>query len=221
MPSVPAYCARCDLVFTPAGGIRIENSFDVTMTDNIVTCPQCRRPAKFIEGRFNFVEDRIELVSGPPITRNILDRLGNLVRQAESGKISKQELASRAAELHEGLGAAIAYLVTRYPKTLLFVVALVSMLKACNPEVKLDLNRLVEQVVQTVEYNERLEASDAKGKDVQNEQSASHPEPSKHGASSKQDQIAHAKTPSSRRRDVNRKRRADLVERRKAFPRRK
>lgn len=114
------------------------------------------------------------------------------------------------------MGGAIAFLVTRYPKTLLFVITLVSMLKACNPQVKVDLNQLVDQVLEYAQQSELREpAPEGDQQHIEQEKAASDT-----GHSEKQDRITQKKAPSIRRRDVYKQRRSALRLRRKQFPRR-
>ncbi|UUP19520.1 hypothetical protein [Nitratireductor thuwali] len=220
MASIPGHCHHCGCIFDGRGGIHIENSSNITVSGSRMTCPNCGKMANLVDGTFNERAGRLELVSGPPITRDILSHLQHLVAAAEAGEITKEELATRAAELHEGVGSAIAYLVSRYPKTLLFVVSLVMMLKACNPQVKLDLNELVDQVVQKTRQTEGLHpALDAEGQDVKQHKTSSDSKPAENGPANKQDRISHNKPPSARRRVVNRGRRMELKRRRLQFPR--
>lgn len=104
MPSIPGYCARCDLVFAGTGGIHLENSRNITIRNSSMTCPKCGRPAKLAEGTFNATHDTLELVSGPPLTVEILEKLRDIAERARKQEITPTAAVQEAKELDVALG---------------------------------------------------------------------------------------------------------------------
>lgn len=62
MPAVPVQCPSCGYVGPAPGGIEIENSTGITVSDSIGTCPRCGSPAPFISGTYDHVPGLAHLI---------------------------------------------------------------------------------------------------------------------------------------------------------------
>lgn len=105
MPSIPAYCANCGYIWDGAGGIHIEGCWDVTLVDNKITCPRCGFPASMVDGTFNAVGDTLELISGPPLTLEILDKLRDISERVRSRQVAPEDAIQEAKAIHPEIGS--------------------------------------------------------------------------------------------------------------------
>jgi len=101
MPYLPAYCLQCDITFESAYLFE-PNGANNTVTNCYSKCPQCKEPAKVLEGNFTITpENRIDMKSGmPPITRSMLEKFDLLTRDAMRDNKPLPEYAIEASKIH-------------------------------------------------------------------------------------------------------------------------
>lgn len=235
MPTVPGYCSHCDLVFEGVGGIQIENSTNVRITNCRMSCPQCGRPAKLAEGTFNVRGDKFELLSGPPLTADILARLYDIAKRAQSSKITEKEAIREAKELNPVLGTLLERFLTLGLSALGTLLALIAVymqhqsIELQNESLALQKESLeIQKLDSNASGDFYRDALDLLEKQTRNLNLPSGPQRTQKRIDGKGDRLTKAETgkkpmvvkpKSKRRNDVNAQRRKELLERRKAFPR--
>ncbi|MDX8499875.1 hypothetical protein RFM99_15760 [Mesorhizobium sp. VK4C] len=222
MAGIPAHCDQCGWTFENRA-FDIRNASGIQISNVAINCPKCGGTARVLDGVWHEQGGGIELVDGPQKTKAIFAAFRELVEQAERGELTSKQVQKKAAELDEGIGRAVGMLIQRYPKSAFFVVALVAMLKYMHFETKLDVNQLVQQVIEYTELHSPAEAaSPSKTQEVQKEMPSSNAGPAENRSTEKHDRVLRQKPRSVERCQKNRRRRQELLERRRAFnPRRK
>lgn len=233
MPSVPGYCARCDLVFPGHGGIHIQNSQNITLRGNTLNCPTCGRPAKLMEGTFNATDDDFELIAGPPLTEDILRRFRDIAERARKREITPKQAIVEANEISPVLGSLLGrYLalgLTAVGVLVTLIAAYISFVALGYQKESLELQK-VDSKISGDFYADALK--ELKKQTMLLEQIAQIPAPPNSAArmEQKRDRLT-AETaakkpvaiekPSTRRAEVNKKKREDLKRRRMMFNPRK
>ena len=74
------YCRQCGAVFesNAFGFVDVRN---MTFTTVSVSCPNGHK-AKLLDGTFDFVGEGVQLIQGPPFTREVLNALVGMVASA-------------------------------------------------------------------------------------------------------------------------------------------
>lgn len=139
---VPAVCSHCGLVFRSM--IRVLGTMSVHSERSSQTCPRCGQMAEISEGTFFLVNDVLTAVQGPEVTKVALQKLQEIVEQAQSTGLSNDELAKQIAQVNPSLGAAIARNL-RLPVAFVVLVCLAA-IKSCTLNLNLDVNQLVDQL---------------------------------------------------------------------------
>jgi len=94
-----AVCPNCKTIFEDKG-IVIENSKNVTLSNNSTTCPKCRSRANYLDGTFNFDSKGVATVlSAPQFTIDILKIVKELIENTQNGKISPEEFHNEINKL--------------------------------------------------------------------------------------------------------------------------
>ncbi|WP_050043719.1 hypothetical protein [Bradyrhizobium sp. LTSPM299] len=139
--ALPSRCSNCGFVF-------ISNDFGATEStgaafiNNVTQCQRCGRPARVVDGKFDFVENAIRVVHAPQETIEILRVLQTALDEARQGKpeaevvstieASSPELAVAIKKKMSAGGALTALLLT--------------LLASCSNSTTLNWNQLVDQV---------------------------------------------------------------------------
>jgi hypothetical protein len=149
MARLPAYCQSCGCLFQSSYGIgRSGPVKNITFRGNLDQCPNCRQPARVLDGVFEAVGDVVRLIDGPQLTRDILEKFGALVAQAQRQQITPDDLEREATKLDPKLGEAVAKArasgVSFWTGILLLALAA---LHSCQLDAKLDLNRAFDQLI--------------------------------------------------------------------------
>jgi len=85
-----AVCLSCKLIFEDRG-IVIQDSTNVTLSNNSTTCPKCGSRAKYLDGTFNFDSNGIiSVLSAPQFTIDILNRIKSIVEDVQNRKITPE-----------------------------------------------------------------------------------------------------------------------------------
>ncbi|QDY99489.1 hypothetical protein FQ775_03380 [Nitratireductor mangrovi] len=101
MAGIPAYCTnrKCGAVFVN-NVINIKHSLNIRLSANFITrCPRCGSEARLVNGTFNERGKGLEFVSGPPLTKAILEHLRDIAQKAQSGEITPQEAIAEAGKI--------------------------------------------------------------------------------------------------------------------------
>jgi transcription initiation factor TFIIIB Brf1 subunit/transcription initiation factor TFIIB len=142
-------CANCGLVFE-SRIIAMEMSMG-TFENIGESCPRCHGTASILPGTFNEVGRGVEYVAGPASTKSAYDAFRDLIREAQDGGLTPRQVQERAAEIDPEIGQAVAKLMLRFPRTFVFIIAMVLIMRAMNLQPALDLNRLTDQIIEYVD----------------------------------------------------------------------
>lgn len=217
--SIVARCTKCGFTWETRDIFDVERGAAMTLDVVGTVCVRCEGYAEFLDGTWLGTDNSAILVDGPEQSRAIFATFKKLVDEARKGRLTAEQVQTRAAELNEGLGRAVGILMLRYPKTAVFIFALIAMLKYMNLETKVDVNDLVRQVIERVdsEHQSPGKASGGHLNDTQDKQPTSDSDTPKKGADQKQGRIGHQHKASQTRRNKNRAKRAALRKRREEF----
>ncbi|WP_163270462.1 hypothetical protein [Chelativorans alearense] len=215
MASIPGYCPYCGFIFDGSGGIHIENSLNVTVTGSRMTCPNCGQMAFLVDGTFSERGRGLELVSGPPLTRMILDQLQEIARKAQAQEITPEEVIQQAETIDPQLGKILKNVpLASVISIFIALVALYLSYEGNRSSSEFQTKALeilerqayaVEEVARSVRSSQEQEVHKTKRNRLAKPKSVKAPPSVKN---------------STRRRDVNKARREALKERRRMFPRR-
>lgn len=217
MASIPGYCPHCGCIFDGSGGIHIKNSVGVTVSRSRMTCPNCGRMANLVDGTFNERGQGLELVSGPPLTRVVLDQLNELARRAKADQVTPEKIIEEA----EAVAPEVARVLRRVPlsNVISIFLALVAIYMAYQDRqdsraFQQEVLDLLRTPIATVEET----VGDNLGPDASSPKPDRKPEPSPKQKFAVPPTVPKPK--SDRRRRVNRQRREELRQRRQNFPKR-
>lgn len=121
---------------------------------SITNCVRCGGPAEIADGHYGYTNAGLEFFGGPPLTRAIVDRLRKIAenarQKAKEGSLKTEELLAEVAdvspELAKKLRAKHAFPVVA------LILLLIWMIRSVNLDIKVDLNRLIDQAI---EYSEK------------------------------------------------------------------
>jgi hypothetical protein len=103
--------------------------------------------ADIVDGTFDATDGVLSMISGPALTRDILERFTGLIGRAAQKEISLDVLKKEATDLDPALGEAVSQILTKSPWALVILLLVASTLKSChfNVDAKVDLNQLWDQ----------------------------------------------------------------------------
>lgn len=104
MASIPGICPHCGHVFDGAGGIRIIGGGNNSFSGNKMRCPKCGKMGNLVDGVFNDKGNGLEIVSAPPLTYAVVERLRQIAREAKQGKITPEVAVQQVEAVDPTLG---------------------------------------------------------------------------------------------------------------------
>lgn len=215
MAHVPGFCRHCGHVFDGRGEISIENSTDITVVGGRTDCPRCGREANLVDGTFSERGAGLELVTGPPLTRAILAQLQEVARQVEAKEITPEEAVTQVETLDPALGRLLRKIP--YGTAITILLALITLYvtyegNRSSDSFQRELLNLLRQQPEAVEILAGRTVDPPRQTQEQAGKGYTQTETVK--------KVETSRAPSKRRRDVNKARRQELIERRRMFPRR-
>jgi hypothetical protein len=91
---VPAVCNNCGTIFP--SGFEAENARNITFSGcGAGPCPVCGGNGHIPDGVNNFIGNTIEFLTGPSRSANELQRLSDILRQAQKDKASTDEIVEK------------------------------------------------------------------------------------------------------------------------------
>ena len=98
MARIPAYCPRCKSIFpSPVGG---DDGALISISSVETNCPVCGNlNARVSEGLFATANNAITILSGPGLSRDILELFQGITKQFTEGTISKEEAQQQSRNL--------------------------------------------------------------------------------------------------------------------------
>lgn len=153
MTRVPAVCDSCGAFFPSP--IEASNSTNITFSGVAVgPCPRCGGNGHVPDGTYNFIENTIELLSGPQRSKNDLQRLAEILRSAQARGASAQEIKEQVRkEVPELKSLADALPKTR-AELYAFIAIILTILTLVLTEVrrgkdqKVEINQVINQITQ-------------------------------------------------------------------------
>lgn len=147
--TIPASCPNCGALFASRAFNISGNVGTLTLIGNKETCPFCGGWADIVDGVFTIANNVISVVSAPNITKQKLYAFERAVRAAYEAKTEPEHLAKEVEKIDPSFGQVVRNNIGKnknlYAATLLICLAAI---KSCSVdvEVKLDANRLIEQL---------------------------------------------------------------------------
>ncbi|MCV0395900.1 MAG: zinc ribbon domain-containing protein [Rhizobiaceae bacterium] len=223
MVAIPVYCPHCGNLFA-SRAIRISgNVRNLTLKGCRETCPRCGQMATMVNGVFDAADGVLTEIKASNFARPVLEEFAALLARTQLQQVSQGDLETQAAEIDPKLGKLVAAMGGKGIGVLgavLLVIMIVLQRCNFNLDVAVDMNRLVDQAVEYLEEHEEPGLRDV-GQDTESNHQPTDADPTGKSTKGKGPRVGHHKAPSTRRKDVNRKRRSDLKARRTQFPRRK
>ena len=217
--SIVARCGHCGFTWETSGLIGLGPGAAVNLGDVSTPCPKCGGTAKLLDGTWTGTNEGVVLSAGSAESQAIYATFKRLVEEARKGKLTPVQVQKQAAQLNEGLGYAVGLLIQRYPKTAVFIIALVAMLKVMNLETTVNVNDLVQQVIEYVD-TEQPATTDATGgqlKTAKQKKNSGNNSTTGDPSTQKHDRLRHEPRPSQTRRIKNSARRSALRRKRSEF----
>ncbi|MDX0555529.1 hypothetical protein GOL37_27285 [Sinorhizobium medicae] len=218
MAFVPSYCTneKCGAIFVDQS-VEIENSTHATISvGRGLRCPKCRSAARIANGTFNEKGGKLEFVSGPAITRAVVEQIYGIAQKASNGELTPQQAVAEAAALSPQWGKLLERaqaLGLPVFTALLAFIAVALQFQQYNLQV-------ADSVASAKFYEGALSLLDKQAKLLEqiNDDKSVEPSGTTEAAPKSDIEAPAIKGPSTRRRDVNKERRQLLKERRKTFP---
>lgn len=226
MASIPGYCPHCNRVFDGRGGIHIEGGSTVTVTGSTMTCPHCGRPARLADGVFREERGELVLLSGPPLTADILLALRDIAQRAQRGEITPKTAVQESVNLDPVIGKLMSQFLSLGIPALAALITLIGVylqhLSLEYQKESIEIQR-DDSIASGDFYRDALLLLKEQRALLSDVSSPDHNKNSvgDHGgggpkAEAKNEKVA-AKSPSKRRAEVKKKRRAELKARRRMF----
>jgi hypothetical protein len=147
MPGPAVYCHFCGTIFESRAFSIKPGVSNVTFTGLGEICANCGMPAQIVDGTFDVSKEGIlSLISGPPLSKAVVEQLGKLLNKVVTGEVSKDRLQEEADLIDPDLGK-IVKVVKSKGLGLATLILLFMFLKTCSLKVdaSLDLNKLYDQ----------------------------------------------------------------------------
>ena len=143
---IPVSCPYCGALFASRAFHISGNVQGLTLSGNKETCPYCGNMAHIADGVFNVANSVLSVVSAPNITKQMLAAFEAAVKKAYAEKTAPEQLAKEVEKIDPSFGDAVRKAGNNnhlYVASLLIALAAI---KSCSVDVKLDANRLIEQL---------------------------------------------------------------------------
>jgi hypothetical protein len=143
------YCGECGAVFTTHLGTIGGQGSRISFAGSTTRCPNGHRKAQILDGDYGVVEESFQLLTGPPLTVEIFQRVAELIASTPPATTSTA-LAEAVSVIDPRLGKVIEKLSTgsstRGPAWLIALIVSVSLVCKCTGSVTLDINKLIDQI---------------------------------------------------------------------------
>ncbi len=143
---IPALCSSCGALFASRAFNISGDVKNLTLSGNKETCPFCGAWADIADGVFDVADNVLSIVSAPNITKQMLGAFGKAVKKAYEVKKPPEELATEVEKIDPSFGEIIRKSGSNKRFYLVSLLLIVAAIKSCNVDVKLDANRLIDQI---------------------------------------------------------------------------
>lgn len=146
MVGVAGHCKRCGMAFA-LPSFNAGQVGRISFANCMVNCPKCGEMAEIADGEYVAGVDGYSLVSGPPLTRQIVDALKSVVEKAKAENLSAAEILGAVGEVDKNLAERLQQ--KHGLPALVLLIVLIWLIKGVQLDIKLDVNRLIDQAVAT------------------------------------------------------------------------
>lgn len=142
---IMAHCEYCGALFRSRAFGGISGNITLTLTGNKETCPNCGQMANIADGVFDIAGDVIRVISAPDITKAMYQQFLDLTRKVRSEEINHGMFVEMADAIDPRLGKA-ARIFQKNKKAGILVLVLLWLYMNVNFDIKMDVNKLYDQV---------------------------------------------------------------------------
>lgn len=143
---IPVSCPNCGALFASRAFHISGNVRGLTLSGNRETCPFCGGMAHIADGVFNVANNVLSVVSAPNVTKQMLAAFEKAVQVAYANKTAPEQLAKEVEKIDPSFGDAVRKAGASNHLYLAALLISLAAIKSCSVEVKLDANRLIEQL---------------------------------------------------------------------------
>lgn len=118
----------------------------LTLSGNEETCPFCGEWAQIADGVFNVADNILSVIAAPNITKQMLAAFSSAIRLGYVQKKPPEELAKEVEKIDPSFGEVIRKSGSNKQFYLVALLLILAAIKSCSVEVKLDANRLIDQI---------------------------------------------------------------------------
>lgn len=156
MPGPPAFCMNCNIIFEVAAfGFNGPGAATIHLSSNLATCPQCGGFAKVGDGTYTYQHGQMNLKSGPPFTRAMVDAIAAIAQRAKRDSLSTEEIIREVAGVSPELADKLKSRLS-LPSVVLILI-LFWIVKGVSLNISLDANRLWDQATELFNRNPDME----------------------------------------------------------------
>ena len=142
---LPCWCASCGAAFLTRDRIAFGSAKSLIFANSGETCPACGKMARIPDGAYELVGSVLRFASGSPGTQDRINELLAILERGYSGKAAPEKVEAEIAVIAPEIAAALRLARSKNAR-LLALAALYLSLQSCSIEIKVDVNRLVDQV---------------------------------------------------------------------------
>jgi hypothetical protein len=110
------------------------------------SCPFCGGMAHIADGVFNVANNVLSVVSAPSVTKQMLAAFERAIQVAYANKTAPEQLAKEVEKIDPSFGDAVRKAGSFNHLYLSALIIFLAAIKSCSVEVKLDANRLIDQL---------------------------------------------------------------------------
>lgn len=139
---IPVYCPHCRALFASRAFRNMGNAKGLRLAGNMESCPRCGQLARVAVGVFDIANSVISVVSAPNVTKQMLLAFEAAVQKAYAQKMTPENLAEQVGKIDPSFGEIVRKVGTNVVGLLILLAAI----KSCSVDIKLDANRLIDQL---------------------------------------------------------------------------
>lgn len=143
---IPALCPSCGALFASRMLAISGNVKNLKLSGNKETCPFCGEWAQVADGIFNVADNILSVIAAPKITNQMLAAFSTAIKTGYEQKKPPEELAREVEKIDPSFGEVIRKSGSNKQFYLVALLLILAAIKSCSFEVKLDANRLIDQI---------------------------------------------------------------------------
>ena len=143
---IPSHCPACGGVFQSRLISISGNVKNLTISGNKESCPFCGSMANTAEGVFDLADGVLSIIYAPQLTKQMLQKLDELVAENYFEKADPEILAKKAEQINPAFGILIRNLNKNKKLYFTGLLLILFAIKSCSLNVNLDCNKLIDQI---------------------------------------------------------------------------